>query len=458
MSVPETNEHREIKDILCQQLKDWVGISIEEYPSSGHELDVFGVTSDGISIYIEIIWSDSRTHFFSDINMLQQSDADIKLAVGSPSVIAKDEYKREFSKVVISQRRVGRVIHDEMLDGLRILSDRDYLTHTLKGLLFTMIEQVRSRRVVKPIAREQVTIQLPARLIAPDEVEEQIFSNLLPVTACPSSIWSAPTNARSVGEILGRLRGEVFVPPFILKEKRLYTFCDLSRSSCPLSKVACSKSIFKEELIVWRQNGNKWNWFMELLNVALKEYCKKSLGLRYDRVKHRFLFMPHGYADNVIKWKPGTRIVSRTVAKCFSRANGETSFWRHYSAILRFIALGEKLYLKIEPGFAFTKDGYTAIESRKIVTLTARWMRNEFNARYFYHIRFWTSYLARHGDRISIPVGGPKLEIAVNPAFINMDVGIAKDSQSIDQMFERVPELFEDMASFQHKEENNSEK
>lgn len=141
MTYAETKEHRELKELFCKGIKKWIGASIEEYPSSGHELDIFGVTSEGISIYVEVIWTDTKTHFLSDINMLQQSDADIKLVVGSPGVIKK--HNREFSKVVVSQRRAGKIIHEEIVDGLKILQDSKYFEDDIKKLILELVKQAK---------------------------------------------------------------------------------------------------------------------------------------------------------------------------------------------------------------------------------------------------------------------------------------------------------------------------
>jgi hypothetical protein len=45
--IPETDQHRKLKELLAEKLRGWFGTSIQEYPSAGHELDVFGVTSEG---------------------------------------------------------------------------------------------------------------------------------------------------------------------------------------------------------------------------------------------------------------------------------------------------------------------------------------------------------------------------------------------------------------------------
>lgn len=141
--MPESDTHRALKQLLDRKMKEWFGASIQEYPSSGHEFDVLAVTSSGVSIYIEVIWAHSKTQFLSDVNMLQQSDAHVKVAVVSPDVMTDSEMAREFGKVVISQRRQGRTIHGDMLDGQRILEDPKYVDSDLRRLFENLVTQTR---------------------------------------------------------------------------------------------------------------------------------------------------------------------------------------------------------------------------------------------------------------------------------------------------------------------------
>jgi len=139
----ESESHEKIKGLLESKLHEWFGASIQEYPSAGHIHDVFAVTSTGVSIYVEVIWFHSKTHFLSDMNMLQQSDADVKVAIGSPEVLADMKMLREFSKVVISQRRAGRIIHGDMPNGIRILEDSEYVENDLKKLFEHLVGEAR---------------------------------------------------------------------------------------------------------------------------------------------------------------------------------------------------------------------------------------------------------------------------------------------------------------------------
>lgn len=141
--MPESPEHHNLKKLLENKMKEWFGASISEYPSAGHDLDVFAITPSKVSIYIEIIWSHSKAQFLSDINMLQQSDANIKLVVASKEILVNRYMVREFTNTVIAQRKEGKVIHYEMLDGLRILNDNKYVDETLRTLILNMMEQVK---------------------------------------------------------------------------------------------------------------------------------------------------------------------------------------------------------------------------------------------------------------------------------------------------------------------------
>ena len=181
----ETEQHRKLKKLLAEKLKEWFGVCVQEYPSAGHELDIFGVTPEGVSIYIEIIWSPSRTHFLSDINMLQQSDADIKVAIASPEIISKDEFQREFSKLVIAKRREGQVFHGEMLNGRIILQDESYVENDLKRLLTQLVEQVAPLKKMQP--RPKLKFPQP-RLsdTLPDGRSDILLSNLFPVSSMPN--------------------------------------------------------------------------------------------------------------------------------------------------------------------------------------------------------------------------------------------------------------------------------
>lgn len=139
--MPESDTHRALKQLLEGKMKEWFGASIQEYPSSGHELDVVAVTPSRVTIGVEVIWTHSRNQFLYDINILQQSDAHVKAVVVSPEIMTDNEMVRMFRKVVISQRKEGKAIPGDMLDGQRILRDPGYVDSDLRHLLEDLVAQ-----------------------------------------------------------------------------------------------------------------------------------------------------------------------------------------------------------------------------------------------------------------------------------------------------------------------------
>jgi hypothetical protein len=172
--MPESDTHRALKQLLESKMKEWLGASIQEYPSSGHELDVFAITSSGVSVHIEIIWSHSKTRFLSDINMLQQSDAQAKLVVVSPMILADKWMTREFEKVVLAQRKQGKTILGDMLDGQRILKDSEYVDFDLRSVFENLVMQTRPASETCPICG---TAKIPHEEWEPGVPHPQMYAH-----------------------------------------------------------------------------------------------------------------------------------------------------------------------------------------------------------------------------------------------------------------------------------------
>jgi hypothetical protein len=89
---------------------------------------------------VEIIWTPSETHFLHDMNILQMSDAKIKIVIVNPAIYAKQKLVRMFQKTRISEMQKGNFISD-MLDGKKVLEDENYLTDKVKTEILELINQ-----------------------------------------------------------------------------------------------------------------------------------------------------------------------------------------------------------------------------------------------------------------------------------------------------------------------------
>lgn len=182
-------------------------MSAKEYYSSGHELDVFAVTLNGVSIYVEIIWSDASSHFLRDVNMIQQSDAQVKILVTNPRILAREEYVREFSKIAVSQRKIGFKMHGELLDGQRIMYDSEFLEKEFKRIVFSLIEEVGPGKVQqKNIIKSADLISATLHPLVGDVTPSKLFSGIPSKLGRKSEqIYFILSNARDIDDFIVRL-------------------------------------------------------------------------------------------------------------------------------------------------------------------------------------------------------------------------------------------------------------
>lgn len=415
----ESYEHSKIKDILGSYLKEWTGATLQEYPSSGHELDVLAMTPDGISIYVEVIWSPSLQNFYRDMIMVQNSDANVKVIIAHPKFLMDEKCQRIFEKVAISQRKFGIAMHAELIDGDKVLSDKAFVEGTLKGVFSELIEYV--QKYGKTVGRhEEIILPEPK---PGDKKEEFILSNLFPVLSFPLVIYSSPTYVRRVDDVFRELGSAVRNYSFLPKKKRLYTFENLSSPSSVFAPIIDKDDIVEENSNNWFNDEVKRNDLVYLLNVALMKYCENR-NMYYDGDHDRFVCLLKDGKDYSFGWHAGTKSIKRKVARRILK-DGQLVFCIHYAAYLNFMLVDSSLFLKIEPTKVFTYDGFKPIRKKKIASLMSRYLSKEYNSAYLSSVRFWAKFLSKLDVKISIPVGSQLIEIDTNPVGTQLPVGIA---------------------------------
>lgn len=296
--------------MISQKMKDWFGATLKEYPESGHELDVFAITANGISIYVEIIWSDSTQNFFRDMTMIQTADADVKLVVANPKISSDDKRQREFEKIVIAQRKLGFAIHGNFINGANVLDDPGYLESEFKGIVFGLLDYKQQRG---PRIRQRELFE-PPEPPSVDRVEEQLLSNLFLVKTYPSTIFASPANIRKVSEAYSVIGPKVGDHPFLPKDRKLYTFENLRNPSSIFRSVIAIDQVTEEQASEWLKVEDKKNSLVYLLNLALRKYCQKR-DLRYDDKHERFVCQLRNGKNNTFSWRAGSKFVTRTIAK-----------------------------------------------------------------------------------------------------------------------------------------------
>jgi len=181
--MTESEFHKKIKQKIYQKLRDWYGASIPEYKHEAHELDVYAVTSNGISIYVEVIYDSSHGHFRDDLLIIERSNADIIVVFVHPKILKNDNRVKEYEKTLISKRK-NNIKMSHMLNGELALNDENYVNYDLKQIIDIYILEIQSNRLYlnkfNELKYELETIYSPLFAILhylPEQVEEDVIVN-----------------------------------------------------------------------------------------------------------------------------------------------------------------------------------------------------------------------------------------------------------------------------------------
>ncbi|MBA4105615.1 MAG: hypothetical protein C0485_07630 [Pirellula sp.] len=306
-----------------------------------------------------------------------------------------------------------------------------------KRSFLKLIRKVRNQpplrgRRRRPLASSSGPLQLhnPSEEMAaaPDKVSEFILSNLLPVEDYPTTIWMAPTSAREPKEIWSNVESAC---PFILQDKKLLTFADLSNASEPLRATIDTTRVESLPVGQWKDDPVKWRWVVYLLNRCLRGHFA-GLPIRQDS-KGRFYFMPKENAAR--SWQNGND-PARTVADKKKNSVGST-FWVHHGAKLAFQALGDSMFICVEPRYVFTSDGTRPLEGKSVGPLSIKWGGKERNAAILRHVMFWARTLTKHSAKIEINTGGAPITVSGIPAFSRTRFGVEFDHIGIGSLIQQ---------------------
>ncbi|MCU1323030.1 MAG: hypothetical protein JWM43_2679 [Acidobacteriaceae bacterium] len=268
-----------------------------------------------------------------------------------------------------------------------------------------------------------------------DRVDELLITNLLPVTELPQIVQSATTTMRKKSDVKQFTESKA-IPPFILREGKLYTFSDLHDINNSLGTAVDLKSLKDVELRSWFSSEAKRRWGIELLNLVLRKHCWDRY-LTLDREGQRFFFRPNKGQPKQITWYLNGKRVREVTTQHFGMRKGEDGKpvkfpfgWRHQAIRAEFVYLPMGLFLRITPTYMLTKeDGKTPRGGSRVGPILSQWLNQERNGQILRSLRFWALVLTR-GDKeaLSIETGNERVRVSLNPASGNMSFGILGDS------------------------------
>lgn len=270
------------------------------------------------------------------------------------------------------------------------------------------------------------------RLYAPSKVvtngnsliDETLHASCLPISGLPSFVMSLPLRASgsSEGQVAQKVRWpknpDVLIP-FIVRDKRLYTFADLSHADNPFADVVeKSRPEVLDAKALWSDpEGHRR--YVALLNKCMTKHLGRQ-GLRFDRDHHRHWFLASpGPAGRTVKYRSkGGRHQSRDVVRQRVRkATGEAKEWWHVAAGLRFERVGEPAWvLTIRPEYEITSDGITPLPPKVHSARSARRKSKLYNEGYLDLLRFWLEFLLKGQPRLTLLAADQRIVIEGNLA------------------------------------------
>lgn len=270
----------------------------------------------------------------------------------------------------------------------------------------------------------------PESPAAPDRINEAILGNLLPVESYPTTVWSAPTSARNAEDIFTRIAEPA---AFELRQGRLYAFADLSTAQNGFTPVIDDRGVEPAAIQEWRSNPDRLRLFMSLMNRCLHRHLRR-LHLKKDERSRYFFLSDRGRPRRIMN--PGDP--PREVAARKTNPATGAEFWVHQAAWLRFQALGDSLYLLIDPCYIFTSDGERPLAGRTVGPLSMQWTGKERNAAVLRHIIFWARTLGRGKTKLEIETGAAPIVLSGIPALARVNRGIDFDHIAVGSLLHQV--------------------
>jgi len=146
---PETDEHKRIKEIILNRLKALYGTGLKEYPNSGQINDVYVITPNQTEVFVENIWTSTKSNFQRDLNILHRSSANVKILIANPEILRDNSLSREFEKTRMAERRHGVAVSD-MIDGSRILTEPEFMDKEFIEIVEDLVKGVEDPISVSP--------------------------------------------------------------------------------------------------------------------------------------------------------------------------------------------------------------------------------------------------------------------------------------------------------------------
>lgn len=461
MGIAVQNENGTVDAFISYQSADLdfvkkLATDIEAHPTNGQKLKVFfdrWDISPGTNIVEKINEALEKARFF--------------LIILSPEALEADWPTAERAAAIYSDPsgRLGRVIpvlkrSCSIPPLLRFRNYADFREAArykaeLTRLLCMLIGEPLPRGCT-PLALYRATLQKKTAEVEsplaslgeswkPDVVTEEIRCNLFLAKSVPSKIWSAPYVLTVPPAAY--FEPNTFIPPYITKKKRLFTFVDLSKENNVFEGVVEDYEVESTDTADWLKDEVHSRWLVELLNWGIVKHCHR-FGLRiYEVGRRRPRKKRYYYNKDVImkrvKWPVAQRRVPKDLLIEYK------NLVLHRTVEMKFEVINTFVFLKINTGLLFSYDGYRPIRGPQAGRLSTKFLSTQKNSQNFNEIRFWAWFLSEDGKKIRMDFGGPYVEIDVQSLPASLTGGVFGDYKELPPITRGPPRIFEESTSME---------
>lgn len=297
-----------------------------------------------------------------------------------------------------------------------------------------LIGRIQGKTLRETLGKDRIPSQYMEQIdygsLTADVQEEELSSNLFVVTKIPATINIALSTVKFRSDIWPILGEGANPPPFAFDENehKIYSFASLRDKQYRFGELCLEptyKAVYTSNII----SGNDCRWIIDLLNRAMTKHMREDLHMIYDYKGTKKTFFPLeklGDKTRNVKWKVGKKKFERFLV---SKADLPIPYYVHRSCKATFMQNGDWLFLKVLPGWHFTKDGMEeAVPSLQMASLSSRWMNMQRNHSVLDDVRFWVYMLSQGTDEIRLPLGDRLyVTVATVPAFTTVNRGIEGD-------------------------------
>ena len=264
-------------------------------------------------------------------------------------------------------------------------------------------------RFVATASISHLEIDTPTRTARP--LRPTIYwGNATEFLSVPSTIHIATakiTHARESAALTGIFR----LPPFALRQGKLFTFTDLTEPNSPFSTITDLDSVEHWSLEDIYQHASTDNIPAELLKKALESRMSQS-GMRVDRRRNRAYYRCDKQNSRSIDYTTTAgRKTKRRVARWPQRLN--VGYCEHEAVNYTVTQFGGSWALTLQPTYVVTLDGVSnQLPSNQHASVVTRLMSDHYNPKVLADVRFWLKQLETSNGVISIDLGNALVEIS----------------------------------------------